>query len=82
MITDAIVSAFLAAVAALFSLLPSITLPDITPDMQLFQYARAFGNIVPLNDLFICVGISIGLHLLFNAWDLALFVYHQFWGSN
>lgn len=81
MITDAIITVFLAAIDSLFSLLPSwtLTVPDHS---DVFGYIILANNIVPVGTVATQIVLWIGLLLALRLWDFIAFVYHQFWGSD
>lgn len=83
MITDAIVSAFLGCIAALFGLMPNISIPAADEGGTTWiRYAYAFDGIFPLSFMMVLVGVSLAIHAILNIWDIALFIFHQFWGAS
>lgn len=80
MIIDLIVSAFLALIDGLVSLFPSFTMPDeliltaLTPVLQLNPF-------FPVVTLFTTLIAAMVIELALRGWDLTVWVYHQFWGS-
>jgi hypothetical protein len=83
MITDFVVSSFLAAFAALFGLIPAVgSAPSHGAFDGVAQQVVAFNDIFPLVTLLEVLGIILALEVAIYLWDLILFVYHQFWGSD
>lgn len=84
MITDAIVSAFLGALEALLSLLPD-TGPVVVSGASttaVTGWAGAANSWVPVTLIVGVLGMLIAVELALVLWDLIVFVYHQFWGSD
>lgn len=80
MIVDFVISGFLAGLDALFSLFPTIAFFNNGP-----LYTRlpaAMGQVFPLSFLIGTVLICLAIRIALSGWDVAIFVYHQFWGSN
>lgn len=85
MITDAIINALLGGINALLSLLPSYELPDGRDSefgYQLGALVSQADHIFPLATITKIIGLAFALRILMASWDLIVFIYHQFWGSN
>lgn len=82
MITDLIVRAILSAVSAVFTLIPDFTPPEITLPSIIGGWTNEFGRILALDYLIALVLISLAIAAFVLLMDLALFVYHQFWGAS
>ena len=81
MITKWIIDAFMACLDALISLLPSWSPPSIDS----FSFVSIIYNanrVFPVITALLILGLIIALRLAMNLWDHAVFVYHQFWGSD
>jgi len=81
MITGAIVSAILAALDAIFSLLPSWT-PNVPTQGAGFHNVILVNQVIPMYAMVQALLAYIALLLLLRVWDFAVFVFHQFWGSD
>lgn len=86
MISDLIITAFLGGLNALLSLMPDYELP-ISPTLiadgrSLWSNAVSLNSVVPLGTITKVIFAALTLRLLLILWDLIVFVYHQFWGSN
>jgi hypothetical protein len=84
MITDAVVQALLAALSALLTLLPAtgnLTLGSGV-DTSVMGWVGAANSFVPLVSILQVLVLLAGVQLLLMAWDLAVWVYHQIWGSD
>lgn len=83
MITDAIISAFLACIDALLTLLPSLDVP-FSPSNAVWiaQYSVAFNRIVPMQLFIECILASITLQVAIWVFDGVLWLYHQIHGSD
>lgn len=83
MITDAIISAFLACIDALLTLLPSFDVPFSPANASYVgQYAVAFNRLVPMELLVKVILASLALQLGLWAFDGVLWLYHQIHGSD
>ncbi len=84
MITDAVVHALLGALSALLTLLPStgnVTLGSGV-DTTVMGWAGAANSFVPFSAVVQVLVLLLGLQLVLMAWDVAVWVYHQVWGSD
>lgn len=84
MITDALVSAILGALSALVGLFPStgtVTLGQGTTT-TITSWVGAANSFIPLQALITVIGALLALQLALYLWDLAVWVYHQVWGSD
>lgn len=79
-IVDLIVSALLAGLDALTSLLPTVTIP-VGSQVHVGSLAVELGRVVPVAQIILGLSACIGLRLVMYGWDLVVWVYHQFWGS-
>lgn len=82
MITDLIVTAFLACIDAVFSLIPTFDAPTLVSADSVSNYGMQFSRIVAIEWLLACCVISLGIILIMQVIDLAFFLYHQFWGAS
>lgn len=86
MIVDAIVSAFLSALSALLTLIPDVQLPDIQSSEitggSFIGTAVDFNGIAPIWLLIKMIALSITIHLAMLVFELALWAFHQVWGSD
>lgn len=85
MITDAIISALLAALDALVSLVPVVTLPVLTVTSFATQFASLISGIhraAPLGDALAVLALGLLVMFALATFDLGVWVYHQFWGSS
>lgn len=80
MITDFIITAFLAGIDALVSLFPTVTfLTNVNMGVKL---PADINRIIPLNFILATALICLGIRLALDGWDAVVWVYHQFWGSS
>lgn len=84
MIIKILVDAMLAAINALFSLIPgqdsgTLSVGDFESVTALVWNA---GGIIPISQIVFAVTAIFGLKIAMIIYDLAIFVYHQFWGSD
>lgn len=42
---------------------------------------RLMGEYFPVTVLLVCVSLVLAARLILLTWNIALFVFHQFWGS-
>lgn len=81
-ITDVIVSAILGGLTALLSLLPTFTMPDAGLYDGFMGRVASVDNVFPIIFLFQCIVALVAVELLLRAWDVTVWVYHQFWGGD
>lgn len=83
MIIDWILTAISAGINALISLGPSITIPtwDAT-NTNATTIVMTLNGIIPIYALMVSFFAILAVQLLLQIWDLIVFVYHQFWGSD
>lgn len=81
MITKLIVDMFMACLDALISLLPSWSPPIFDP-FSFISIAFNANRVFPVATALLLLAAIIVLRLAMNLWDHAVFVYHQFWGSD
>lgn len=81
MITDAIFGALFAGLDALLTLLPSWSFPS-SVDVGIADFAANLNNVVPIQTAMTVVGAGVALVLGLRLWDLSVFIFHQFWGSD
>lgn len=83
MITKILVTAFLASLNALLTLLPSWTLPDMDDGGQIVgTYVYFINFIFPVVTILTVITASFALRGIMSGWDLIVWVYHQFWGGD
>jgi hypothetical protein len=81
-IIDVIVTAFLAALDALFSLLPSFNLPQPDDIPYVFGAILDMDRLFPVRTVMGIFGASIVVILAMRLWDAIVWTYHQFWGAS
>lgn len=84
MIIGLIVTAVLAGLDALVSLFPTIDISGLGGagyDGTIHQIA-SIASILPLLTIVEAAGLVMAVVLALYAWDLIVWIYHQFWGSN
>ena len=84
MITDALVHALLGALSALLTLFPStgnVTLGSGV-DTTVMGWAGAANSFIPFTAVLQVLVLLLGLQLVLVGWDVAVWVYHQVWGSD
>lgn len=82
MITDIIISAFVAGIGALLDLLPTWTIPTIPVTSAPITAAEQLSRVFPVMSVVVVLLLILGLKVLLGAFDVAVWVYHQFWGSS
>lgn len=82
MITGAVVGALLACLDALLSLMPTFSLPDSEAYHGHLSWVYDVGQLLPVQVVMSMLLIALAVELALRLWDVAVFVYHQFWGSN
>lgn len=84
MIVDLLVTAVLGCINAVIGLMPTWTLPVMTPanGLQLQRYMNALAFLVPATALLVVIGGNLALRGIVSGWGLVVFIYHQFWGSD
>jgi hypothetical protein len=80
-VTDSIVTAVLAALEALLTLMPDWQWPQRTVVGTVVFLGQA-NRVFPVATVAAMFGLFIALKLALGLWDLTLFVYHQFWGAS
>lgn len=81
MITTAIVSAVLACLDAVFSLLPNFTL-DLPGTSDIWRNLELVNGVFPAVTLARQLTIYLSLLVAIRLWDFGVYVYHQFWGGD
>lgn len=81
MILGAIVTAFLASLDALLSLLPSWTVPT-WPDSAWIGIAVELDAVFPVGVLIWSLFLTLAAVALLQLWDFGVWIFHQFWGSS
>ena len=83
MITDLIIRAFLGGINALLALLPSWSAPTAESNGSLVfgRFVAEANGILPITTMVQIASLALSLRLLMSGWDLVVFIYHQFWGS-
>lgn len=84
MIIKILVDAMLAAINALFSLIPgqesgTLSVGDFDSVTSLIWNAN---GIIPISAIVFSMTAIFGLKIAMVVYDLAIYVYHQFWGSD
>lgn len=82
MITDAFFGAIFGSLNALLGLIPAIGLPPADDQTGVIVWAGALSLVFPLAHLAIAMGSVIATRIGLQVWDLTVFIYHQFWGSD
>lgn len=82
MILDAIISAFLACITSLVSLLPSFSIPAPDDNPSIVHYLAVWNGVVPIQFLSSCILASLAVALGFLVFDGSVWLYHQLHGSN
>jgi hypothetical protein len=84
-IIDAIVTAFLAALDALLSLIPDLIADDYDDNgafsNNVFFLTSQITRVFPLGFFVVGMVMFLTVTLGLALWDLTLWVYHQLWGS-
>lgn len=81
MLINALVTAVLACVDALVSLFPSFsfTLPN---DDIVISFIAGANRLMPLATALALIGTVLTLRLAMFGWDIVVWIFHQFWGSD
>ena len=84
MITDALIDAFLATVGAVLGLAPETGLGgmDEAASANVTGFITAANGFLPISVAVVVLLALIALQLLLLSWDLLVWLYHQFWGSD
>lgn len=82
MITEWIITVFLASIDALFSLFPSFTVPTFDSPTGAFAKIGTLNKLFPVTTLILCILAAVTIMVALYLWDAILFIYHQFWGSS
>lgn len=84
MITDLIIQAFMSGIGTLLGFLPETGPGDI--DAQASASAVAFGTTAngffPVHTIVVVLLALLALEIALLTWDLIVWIYHQFWGSD
>lgn len=81
MITNLIVTAFLAGLDAVLSLFPIVAFPTDV-GMSIGNTVGEINLIFPLKLVMQLFVASIAVRIALNTFDMGVWVYHQFWGSD
>lgn len=81
MITGLVVTALLASLDALLSLLPGFTIP-VSSTSTVGELGWTLNQFLPVAVLCTAALAVLGWYALMNLWNLVVWVYHQFWGSD
>lgn len=81
MITTFVVSCVLAALDAIFSLLPSWSWTPVAND-GIFDVLKNANDVFPIGTLANTLLLMVGLLVAIRLWNFGVFVFHQFWGSD
>lgn len=82
MITDLIVTAFLAGLDAVFSLLPSFDVSYVDSGFRVGTLVGKMNQVVPILLILTLAAVAVGIRIILNIFDVGMFVYHQFWGAS
>lgn len=82
MITNLIVTAFLASIDALTSLFPSFSMPSFPAASSAISAVANLNMLFPVCTLILCITSAVVIMIALYGWDAILWVYHQFWGSD
>lgn len=85
MITEALISAGVGIILGLVSVLPrhdfdAAAMADTFGTVA--SYAGGLNGYAPVLQLGLAIALLAGLKLALMAWNVVLFIYHQFWGSS
>lgn len=81
MVTDLVIEAFLASLEAVMSLMPAWDWP-VRTIVGTVGFVGQANRVVPVATIAAMFGLYIGLLLVIRVFDLAVWVYHQFWGAS
>jgi hypothetical protein len=81
MITDLVVTALLAALTALTSLLPPVPVP-VASSTRFGELGYTLNQFLPIVQIATAALACLAVYAAMNLWNLGVWVYHQFWGSN
>lgn len=82
MISDLIVTAFLAGLDAVLSLLPSFDVSYVDDGFRVGTVVGKVNQVIPIVLILTLAAVAVGIRLILNLFDVGLFVYHQFWGAS
>lgn len=85
MVTDLIVDAFMAALDAVLSLLPVVTVPAsavLSFAGDFVGFVVGMQRVVPLADILVLLVAQIAVMLALATFDLGVWIWHQFWGAS
>jgi hypothetical protein len=80
-ITEFLLVGFLAGLDAVLSLLPTFDMPEPNTYLSGFRFITKANEVVPVVTLTVCIVALFAVELAMRAWDLVVWIYHQFWGS-
>lgn len=80
-IISLIISAVVAAISALLSLFPSFSIPT-QGAADVGQLAGTLNQFLPMTSIAGAALAVLGVKVAVYVWNLIVFVYHQFWGSD
>lgn len=81
MIIHAIVLAVLGCIDALVSLFPGWDMSVVATNNGVISEAGAMENLFPVSQLLLAISLMLAVKLGISVWGLAIWTYHQFWGS-
>ncbi len=85
MVIEALIDTIVGIVRGLLSLVP-MWAPDAdaldTGGMTVGSFASAMNGYFPVTVLGVCLGLVFGFKAVLWVWRIAVFIYHQFWGSS
>lgn len=85
MVTEAIVSALIGILQGLVSPLPTMTVDASTINTQATSagaLASAMNGYAPVQTLGVALALVFGVKVALLGWQVVVWIYHQFWGSN
>lgn len=83
MITDFVLNAIFGGISALLSLAPEASLPPTSSGGGWeIGLVHNLNNIIPIGTMASCLLALLALRIAMQGWDIAVFVYHQFWGTD
>jgi hypothetical protein len=84
MVTDAIIQAFLGVLASIVTLIPGGASLDFANnlDITVLGWVKAGNGFLPVSVALTCLVGLLALQLALSGWDLAVWIYHQVWGSD
>lgn len=84
MVTDAVIQACLGVIASIVTLIPGTASLDFANglDLTVLGWVKAGDGFLPVSVAVTCLAGLLALQLALSGWDLAVWIYHQVWGSD